>query len=137
MRAVEFVSSKQIVESVSTSTMYSVLKDFLPFVMDALNLDKLPKINIRHKIEYSGQPSFGCFKGDSIDLSIDDRHPIDVCRTLAHELVHFKQGLNNKLNDESGETGSQEENEANSIAGIVMRNFNKKFPHYIGGNEDH
>lgn len=49
----------------------------------------------------------------------------DILRSLAHELVHLCQMLENRLNPDSGKTGSTEENEANSKAGCFMRNFGK------------
>ena len=113
--------------------LHDALKDFLPFVMQELELTQLPKIKLSHTIDSNGQPSFGGFVPDtnSIRLAVNGRHPVDICRTLAHELVHFKQNENNQLNPDSGETGSDEENEANSIAGIIMRKFSKQFPEYI------
>ena len=50
----------------------------------------------------------------------------DVLRTLAHELVHHKQNELGKLNNDSGKTGSDVENEANVKAGILMRDFGKE-----------
>ena len=113
--------------------LHDALKDFLPFVMQELELTQLPKIKLSHTIDSNGQPSFGGFVPDanSIRLAVNGRHPVDICRTLAHELVHFKQNENNQLNPDSGETGSDEENEANSMAGIIMRKFSKQFPEYI------
>jgi Zn-dependent peptidase ImmA (M78 family) len=49
----------------------------------------------------------------------------DILRTLAHELVHRKQHEDGRINYESGETGSEIENEANAQAGILLRNFGK------------
>ena len=49
----------------------------------------------------------------------------DVLRTLAHELVHHRQNELGKLNNDSGKTGSDVENEANVKAGILMRDFGK------------
>lgn len=113
--------------------LHDALKDFLPFVMQELELTQLPKIKLSHTIDSNGQPSFGGFVPDtnSIRLAVNGRHPVDICRTLAHELVHFKQNENNQLNPDSGETGSDEENEANSMAGVIMRKFSKQFPKYI------
>jgi hypothetical protein len=111
--------------------LYQAIKDFLPLAMNILNLDKIPKINLVHKVEDTTQPTFGVFTKKSIKLGIDNRHPVDVCRTLAHELVHFKQLLNNQLTNTSGETGSKEENQANSQAGIIMRKFNSEFPQHL------
>jgi hypothetical protein len=54
---------------------------------------------------------------------------MDVCRTLAHELVHFKQDIGGQLEGENpGATGSPQENEANAEAAVIMRNWGKRFP---------
>ena len=64
-----------------------------------------------------------------LEIAVANRQPVDILRTLAHELVHAKQDSDNVLIDPT--TGSSEENQANMIAGIVMRHFNKKYPEYL------
>jgi hypothetical protein len=50
----------------------------------------------------------------------------DILRTLAHELVHHMQNLNgDELN---GDDGSGIENEANAMAGVIMREFGRENP---------
>jgi hypothetical protein len=115
--------------------VHSAIKDLLPVAMSELELEQLPKIHIKKTLDHAGQPSFGSFNGKNITLAVSGRHPVDICRTLAHELTHFAQGTQNKLDNESGRTGSPEENEANSIAGIIMRKFSVKHPEYMK-NED-
>ena len=107
--------------------------DFLPIAMQVLKIDKLPKIHLKAHIRDQEQPTFGGYVNDEIAiyLAIADRHPNDILRTLAHELVHFKQHSQGQLELHSGDTGSPEENEANQVAGIIMRYFNKKYPNYI------
>jgi hypothetical protein len=119
------------------AVLHSALRDFLPFVMQELELTQLPRIKLSHTLDSGGQPSFGGFVPDSksIRLAVNGRHPVDICRTLAHELVHFKQNENNQLDHNSGETGSDEENEANSMAGVIMREFSKQFPDYINNQQ--
>jgi len=114
--------------------LMTAFEDFLPIVMQELELTKLPKIKLEKKIKDSHQPTFGVFKEHEnlIHLGIDGRHPLDILRTLAHELVHFKQGTEHQLDSpDSGATGSPQENQANARAGVIMRHFNKKFPHYF------
>jgi hypothetical protein len=84
-------------------------------------------------IGHHEQPTFGMYvEGENVlYVALSNRHPIDILRTIAHELTHYKQDTDHKLNDESGFTGSPEENEANSMAGIVMRHFNKQYPEYL------
>ena len=124
---------KSLNETVIHPSTMDALEDFLPFAMKMLKLDKLPRISVHKTIESGDQPSFGGYNPDdgTIQLALKNRHPADILRTLAHELVHFKQDLNGTLNDDSGMTGSAEENQANSQAGIIMRHFNKRFPQYL------
>ena len=55
---------------------------------------------------------------------------IDICRSIAHELVHHKQNLEGRLTDtaKQGEDGSEIENEANAKAGVIIRKFGKAHP---------
>ena len=61
-----------------------------------------------------------------------NRHPIDIMRTLAHELVHYKQDTERRIGPDSGETGSPIENEANAMAGQIMRRFDQENPELFG-----
>jgi len=110
-----------------------IMRDFLPLAMEELKIKELPHIRLEKYISDSSQPTFGKFvhTENVIHLGIENRHPLDVMRTLAHELTHFKQGRENRLNDTSGQTGSPIENEAHEVAGIIMRNFGKRYPHYF------
>jgi len=114
--------------------LMTAFEQFLPIVMRELKISKLPKIKLEKKIEDSEQPTFGVFKEHEniIHLGINGRHILDILRTLAHELVHFKQGTEHKLDSpDSGNTGSPQENQANAVAGIIMRHFNKNHPEYF------
>jgi hypothetical protein len=107
--------------------------DFLPVAMAELKLKKLPKIKLEKRVSKHDQPTFARYINDEhqIHLGVADRHPMDILRTLAHELVHFKQHLGKKLDSNSGDTGSPAENEAHVKAGIIMRHFAKKHPGYF------
>ena len=109
-----------------------MMKDFLPLAMNIIGLKNLPDFKLVVKVDSPEQPTFGKFvnKENKIYLAIEDRHPIDILRTLAHELVHFHQGIEHELAGNSGETGSPQENQAHEIAGIVMRHFGKEFSEY-------
>jgi hypothetical protein len=66
-----------------------------------------------------------------------NRHPMDIFRTVAHELVHHKQNEDGRLGKDiakEGATGSDIENEANSEAGKVMRYFGRENPFYFDMN---
>lgn len=128
--AIHIMKFSEIKDSPSFIDM---LSEALPIIIQELNLVTLPHIRLRKQIDDSEQPTFGVFKDDenAVYLGVDKRHPLDVLRTLIHELCHYKQGKESRLNTNSGETGSSEENEANARAGIIMRKINKAHPEYF------
>jgi hypothetical protein len=124
---------RELTESKDNSNFMQILADFLPVAMQEIGLDHLPKIKLVAEVPDTDQPTFGKYDHTNkiIWLGIRQRHPLDIIRTLAHEMVHYRQGVEDKLNVDSGRTGSPEENEAHEVAGIVMRNFNKSHPQYF------
>ncbi len=124
---------KKANEGVEDKFDFSIFEKFFPIAMKVLNINKLPKIKLVMQVDDEQQPTFGRFDNGNvtIELGMANRHPIDILRTLAHELVHFKQLLDNRLGPESGETGSPEENQAHEVAGVIMRYFNKSYPEYF------
>lgn len=130
MRAKQF-----IVESAGERKEHFVemFSKFLPLAMHYLKLKGLPKIVFQPQVTSTGQPTFGMYvNGEhTLYVALTNRHPNDILRTIAHELTHYKQDTEHKLHDNSGVTGSPEENEANAMAGVIMRNFNKKYPKYL------
>ena len=117
----------------SQATFVDMFKKFLPLAMEILEIDRLPKMNFEPEVQSGGQPSFGMYvNGEkTLHVAITNRHPVDILRTVAHELVHFRQDIRDELDDNSGETGSPEENQAHEIAGIIMRHFNKRYPEFL------
>ena len=120
----------KIVEVTHKSNSNDVIKSFLPFAKEHPGIDQLPTIQVVDTVPGTDGTTFGSFNQDEniIYVVVKGRHPKDAMRTLAHELVHYKQNVEDRLHDESGATGSEEENEANAHAGIIMRNFNQANP---------
>lgn len=125
----DFVKLKE--NKTTNNDFKEILKDFLPVAKKILNLEQLPKIILKKHIAHGDQPTQGRFHNEAytLELAIADRHPVDILRTLAHELVHAKQQSEHVDIDPT--TGSDDENEANMLAGIIMREFNKQFPEYL------
>jgi hypothetical protein len=121
-----------LTEGLDKKDTYSILHDFLRFAAKDLELKTLPKFEFKFDSKTSVEhSSFGGYMpGEQhINITVKNRHIMDVCRTLAHELVHYKQDLNNELEDENaGATGSPQENEANARAAVIMRNWGRKHP---------
>lgn len=113
--------------------LMAALGDFLPVAMKELGINKLPKIKLEKIVDDTEQPTFGRFVNspEEIHLGIANRHPLDILRTLAHELVHYRQFITNNMPDDAGQTGSPQENEAHIVAGVIMRHFNKAHPNYF------
>lgn len=128
MRLNEFVIEKD-----ERQVFVKMLRDFLPIAMKILSLDKLPKFIFVHNLQQDIQPSFGEYRSDqkSLTVSLTNRHPNDILRTIAHELTHYKQDTLGEIGPDSGRTGSPIENQAHVMAGIIMRNFNKQYPDYL------
>lgn len=111
-------------------TLIDALRDFLPIAIAHLELDHIPKIKLVKSLD---DTTFGRYVDDEkvIYAVVANRNPVDILRTIAHEMVHYKQGQDEQLHSDSGETGSDIENEANAEGGVIMREFNEKFPQYL------
>ena len=67
-------------------------------------------------------------KENIIHLSVINRHPMDILRTLAHEYVHYKQHMEKGLDRKSSHAGSPIENQANAKAGEILRKYGQLYP---------
>ena len=125
-----------LTESLDKKDTYKILLDFIRFAAKDLELNSLPKFDfVFDSAESMERRSFGGYQPGNkhITITVKNRHIMDVCRTLAHELVHYKQDLNNELeDDDAGATGSPQENDANARAAVIMRNFGKAYPDMFG-----
>lgn len=128
---------QELLESTNNKPdLMTIFREFLPFAVEELGLKSVPKIKLHLHLGADEQPSFGSFNNETkiINIAIEDRHPLDILRTLAHEMVHYKQNEETGLRPGAGATGSPEENQAHKLAGIVMRNFNKANPEFFNTN---
>lgn len=107
-----------------------IIKAFVDFTCDRIGLERPPKIKlIRDPKLASERRSFGGYlPGGGIEITIGNRHIMDILRTLAHEMVHHKQDVDGRLHADSGKDGSEHENEANAKAAVVMRLWGKMNP---------
>ena len=111
-------------------TLIDALRDFLPIAIAHLELDHIPKIKLVKSLD---DTTFGHFNSEEqvIYAVVANRNPVDILRTIAHEMTHYKQGQEHQLTNNSGETGSTVEDEANAEGGVIMREFNEQFPQYL------
>jgi hypothetical protein len=106
----------------TSSPQIKALHFFIKFAAKELRLKDLPNIKFVGK-EENKYNAFGHSKGNEIVIRITERHPNDIMRTIAHELVHIKQNINGTKNVED-----YREDEANKLAGRIMRKFNITYP---------
>jgi len=107
------------------------LVDFIRFTCDELDLNSIPKIKlIQTPISNQESNSFAAYNPNKKSIMVypKGRHILDILRSLCHEMVHYRQDLHNELNELSGKTGSKQENEANAVAGQIMRKYGKIHP---------
>jgi hypothetical protein len=107
----------------------SILKDFIAFCKQELNIQTLPKISlIKDKSFVEQFRSYGEYNPQTNALKVfyPGRNLADICRSLAHELCHHRQNELDMIYNDAGETGTDIENDANAMAGIIMRDYGKK-----------
>jgi len=117
----------------------SILQKFTEYVCDKLGIESCPKIKIRRDPQWSQvNGTFGHYDPDNntLEVSVAGRHMADVMRTLAHELVHHHQEEREGIPADGGETGSRFEDEANALAGRIMRDFREHHPEIFAGELD-
>jgi cytidyltransferase-like protein len=125
---------RTLYEEIKHDDFKPVLDQFVKFAADQIGLKDIPPIHYKKGVDKDLITSFGGYdpESESIVVSTKDRHPMDIFRTLAHELVHHKQKEEGRVSSatsaKDGDTGSDIENEANMKAGIIMRHFGRKFP---------
>ena len=123
------ITFKSYLEESNTLTKH--VDHFVDYCCSELGIkDKPPIQYVNSKIQAKLNTSFGgYYPGEKkIKVNTAGRHTVDIFRTLAHELVHHKQNEDKRLKADSGKTGSDIENEANSKAGILLRNYGKAKP---------
>ena len=105
-----------------------ILKTFLIFLKRELRVTFDTPIILIDDADFAKKVfAFGFINENKIIyLSIINRHPIDILRTLSHEMVHYKQLI--EKGTIKSRAGSPEENFANAKAGEIMRKYGKLHP---------
>jgi len=105
----------------------TIIKKFLVFLKQQLNLKyDIPYVLIDDADFAKNKKAFGMMNDKLIYVTIINRHPMDILRTFAHEVVHYKQVMDGK--NMSSLPGSSIENQANAKAGELMRKYGSMHP---------
>lgn len=119
------ISQSFVAEGISKENFEVIVHTFLPFVKRELGIKQLPKIHFVDDPKFAKRiAAFGQIKDNRIVIDIQGRQTMDILRTLAHELTHYRQHKTNRGG--SGHAGSPTENEANRLAGTIVRKFGEK-----------
>ncbi len=109
--------------------------DFIAYAAQHLDIEKMPHIELHTDPDWSARErSFGRYSPEThtLEVNLANRHIMDILRTVAHELTHCKQHLSQPLPDHAGNTGSAWENQANAVAGAIMRDYAQSNPEKFG-----
>ena len=102
---------------------YAIVK-FVKFISDELNLNKPFKVKLAYERDADLKtyayydPSSGIVK-----VYCKNRGLADVLRSIAHELIHHLQNQRGQLSQPVPDIGGQIEDEANSVAGQLVKKF--------------
>lgn len=123
---------KFFLESSDIKSNVDDIKKFIIYCLKQLKIDKCCKVVLCSTLPT--ETSFAYYAPNELQekrylkVCYKNRNLADVLRSIAHELVHYKQDLLGVLDENSGLTGSNHENQANSLAGIFMRDWVKEKP---------
>ena len=106
------------------------IADFINYAKDYLGIDDDIKVSLAYERTPDLTTTAYYNIGEMIKVYVKNRAIIDVCRSIAHELVHHLQFLQERLVNpaENGQDGSPIENEANAVAGVIIRKYGKLHP---------
>lgn len=107
-----------------------ILKRFKGFLKQQLHLSYDIPIILVDDADFAKKISaFGEISNKNIiHISIINRHPMDILRTVAHEYIHYKQHMEKGIHHKSSHAGSPSENQANAKAGELMRKYGQLHP---------
>jgi hypothetical protein len=119
------ISQSFIAEGLSKQQFENIVHTFLPFAKKELGIKQLPKIHFVDDSKFARRiAAFGQIKDNRIVIDIAERQIMDILRTVAHELTHYRQHTKGVTGN--GHAGAPTENEANKVAGTIVRKFGEK-----------
>jgi hypothetical protein len=110
------------------------LRDFVAWCVDQLDIQEaLPKIRFQDAKEGPDQHRTGYYDDaqDTMWIYTGNRNLIDIMRTVAHELAHRKQHEDNMVHGNQAYPGSPIEQQADAVAGYLMKLYGKANPEII------
>jgi hypothetical protein len=111
-----------------TDEKKEILDKFVLFVKEQLELKTVPTIKIQnHRDGLKTTANYDYTKENKIiKVCAKNRALVDVCRSVAHEMVHHKQYEQGRLKVQPPDIGGEIEDEANAKAGQYIKMYSKK-----------
>ena len=119
-----------------TDEKKEILDKFVLFVKEQLELKTVPTVKIQNNRDgLKTTANYDYTKENKIiKVCAKNRALVDVCRSIAHEMVHHKQFEQGRLKTQPPDIGGEIEDEANAKAGQYIKMYSKKDPNIY--NED-
>lgn len=123
---------KSLNETLMSNTKEDVLKltNFINFTKKYLGIND----DLKVELAYERTPDLTTYAyyqlGKLVKVYAKNRNTGDIMRSIVHELQHHRQYLDGRLTNpaEQGKDGTDIENEANAVAGKVLRIYGKEHP---------
>ena len=119
-----------------TDEKREILDKFVLFVKKQLELKTVPTIKVQNNRDgIKTTANYDYTKENKIiKVCAKNRALVDVCRSIAHEMVHHKQFEQGRLKVQPPDIGGEIEDEANAKAGQFIKMYAKEDPNIY--NED-
>jgi hypothetical protein len=106
------------------------IADFVNFAKEVLGIDDDMKVLLAFERTPELKTTAYYNTDGYLVVYVKNRAIVDVFRSIAHEMVHHKQNIEGRLKNiaSDGEDGSPIENEANAIAGVIIRKYGNLRP---------
>ena len=113
-----------------TDEKKKILDKFVLFVKKQLELETVPTIKIQNNRDgLKTTANYDYTKENKlIKVCAKNRALVDVCRSIAHEMVHHKQFEQGRLKKQPPDIGGEIEDEANAKAGQFIKMYAKEDP---------
>lgn len=83
-----------------------LISQFMPYAQEKMGFNRVPKLFLTNSEDEANNPmgktGFYDPQEESITIYIGKRHPKDIMRSLAHELMHHKQNCNGDFDQVTG-----------------------------------
>jgi len=107
---------------------YAIVK-FIKFINDELNINTPFKVKlVTHRDDDLRTYAYYNPTNGDVKVYCKDRGLADVLRSIAHELIHHQQNQLGKLEQPTQDIGGEIEDEANSVAGQLVKKFGYENP---------